>query len=81
MTFFGKEPNVQRIDMTGKRCGTLTAIEYAGYNKERGEALWKCRCDCGKEIVTSGRNLRRGKVRSCGCSRFTTHLNKDSAHA
>lgn len=30
-----------RIDLTGKRFGRLTVIEYAGKSK------WICKCDCG----------------------------------
>lgn len=29
--------------------------------------MWKCRCDCGKEFVTSGVYLRNGHTKSCGC--------------
>lgn len=53
-------------DITGQKFGKLTAIEYAGFNKQ-GKALWKCRCDCGGECVTTGVNLRSGKRTSCGC--------------
>ncbi len=31
------------------------------------EPLWKCRCDCGKEISVRGSMLRTGKQKSCGC--------------
>lgn len=29
--------------------------------------MWQCRCECGKEFVTSGVNLRNGHTKSCGC--------------
>ena len=55
--------------MTGQRFGRLVVLNYAGPD-QRGRsrpAMWKCQCDCGKVIVTRGRNLRCGKTKSCGC--------------
>lgn len=52
-------------DITGNVYGRLTVIEYVGIEKH--EAIWKCRCECGKEVNVSGHNLRRGKTKSCGC--------------
>ena len=58
----------ERIDMVGKRCGRLTVIEYVGAGKGKSRyALWKCRCDCGNEIIASGHSLRSGNTKSCGC--------------
>ena len=51
------------IDLTGKRFERLTVLEYAGKEK------WKCKCDCGNEIITSGSGLRYGHTKSCGCYR------------
>ena len=53
-------------DMTGKKFAMLTVIESAGLAKN-GEMTWRCRCDCGNEIVTKGSLLRSGTTRSCGC--------------
>lgn len=50
----------------GKRYGRLVVIERAP-NTKSGDAVWRCRCDCGKEITTRGRNLRAGHTKSCGC--------------
>lgn len=55
------------FDMTGRRFGRLTAVEYAGSN-EQG-ALWKCVCTCGTTTVKRGASLRNGGTRSCGCLR------------
>lgn len=54
------------IDLTGQRFGRLTVIEYAGTDKG-GKARWRCRCDCGKETIVIGKNLRSGRTKSCGC--------------
>lgn len=59
-------------DMTGLRFGRLTVIERADnivYSPRQQFARWKCICDCGKEITSSGVELRKGKVKSCGCLR------------
>ncbi len=54
------------IDETGKRYGRLSVLEYVGNNKN-GAALFKCKCDCGKEITVTGAKLRNGTTKSCGC--------------
>jgi hypothetical protein len=42
------------IDMTGKRYGKLTAIEYIGNKK------WLFACDCGNTTKVKGMSLRLG---------------------
>lgn len=56
----------KRIDLTGKKFGRLTVIEFYGLGRWNN-ALWKCKCDCGKETIVSGRALRSGNTKSCGC--------------
>jgi len=58
------EPNCK--DMTGKKFGRLTVISRAGRNKY-GYATWNCLCDCGNTVVVSGKSLRDGNTKSCGC--------------
>lgn len=53
------------IISAGERYGRLLVLE-AGYYKGRSCAV-KCICDCGKEIITTAANLKRGIVKSCGC--------------
>ena len=53
-------------DETGLVYGRLHVVEFAGRTKH-GAAQWRCRCECGAEIVAIGNNLRRGLTRSCGC--------------
>lgn len=66
-------------DLTGQRFGRLTAISRAGSDTQ-GKATWRCRCECGNEVVVTGTQLRRNNTRSCGClkrevtrKRLTTH--------
>lgn len=56
------------IDLSGKTFGRLTVLERAD-NSAKGNARWKCQCECGNETVVSGYDLRSGKTQSCGCQR------------
>ncbi|WP_317854728.1 zinc-ribbon domain-containing protein [Chakrabartyella piscis] len=60
-----------KTDLTGQVFGRLTVLSYAGVNKE---TLWRCRCECGKEIVIVQNSLTSGKTRSCGCLRDDTRV-------
>ncbi|MDY7303989.1 hypothetical protein UN728_03745 [Streptococcus suis] len=57
----------QFIDITGHRFGELTVVERSQYTGR--EVFWKCRCDCGREIITRGSSLRNGSSTTCDCSR------------
>ena len=54
------------IDLMGQKFGRLTVIERAENTKD-GRAQWKCKCDCGNELIVRGKNLRNGSTKSCGC--------------
>ena len=56
----------EKIDMTGRGIGRLLVIEECGRDS-RGEALWRCRCECGNEVTVLGSNLRSEHTTSCGC--------------
>ena len=50
----------------GNIYGRLEVIEEAGRGPD-GKALWRCKCDRGKTVVTKGSYLRSGDTKSCGC--------------
>lgn len=52
--------------LLGKRFGRLEVIAYDSVSKN-GHTKWLCRCDCGKEMVKFGTNLRKAHTQSCGC--------------
>lgn len=52
------------IDLTGEKIGKLSVIKYCGKN-ERGDNLWKVKCECGNERIMTSSNLSHAK--SCGC--------------
>lgn len=53
------------IDLTGQRFGRLVVIRL--FEVKNHIFRWFCKCDCGKEKVMIGGNLRRGISKSCGC--------------
>lgn len=55
----------KRIDISNKRFERLIAIEVAYIKDNR--AYWHCKCDCGNNVIVSGKNLRNGHTKSCGC--------------
>ena len=55
-------------DITGMRSGKLVALEPTDV-KRRGTYLWRCQCDCGKELLVEAYKIRSQRVKSCGCSR------------
>ncbi len=52
-------------DLTGQRFGRLSVVKYAGTRK--GQALWRCDCECGVAAFTTTASLKSGKTQSCGC--------------
>lgn len=56
------------IDITGNRYGMLVVICEAGRDTT-SKVLWKCKCDCGREVIATGLNLKSGNTSSCGCKR------------
>lgn len=54
------------LDLTNKKFGNLIAVEQVGKDKSRN-ILWRCRCDCGREIIVKACELKRGHTKSCGC--------------
>lgn len=53
------------INLIGQRFNNLLVIERAS-NIGRYTA-WKCKCDCGKECVVRGADLKNNHTKSCGC--------------
>lgn len=56
------------IDLSGVRFSRLVVIER-GETTRGGQTTWRCKCDCGKEIVAQASNIKNKKTRSCGCIR------------
>lgn len=55
------------IDLSGQKFGRLTVLEFSHFSKDKKRTYWKCRCDCGKEIITRADGMKSGHTNSCGC--------------
>lgn len=58
-----------KIDMTGKRYGSLVAIKEVPRPSHITSrvSFWEFKCDCGKHVILNGANVRSGNTQSCGC--------------
>jgi len=63
------------IDLVGNKYERLTVVSHAGI-KGRRVHHWLCKCDCGNESVVAGSNLKKGRVKSCGCLNKECDWNK-----
>lgn len=52
-------------DLTGKRFGRLTVLNFVGIKNRY--AVWRCICDCGQECEVATDVLSRKGIHSCGC--------------
>lgn len=67
------KPGCKFNDLTGQKIGILHVIEKAERPKDvkTKHVFWRCKCDCGKEIVIPSYKLtKKTKIKcllSCGC--------------
>ena len=52
-------------DLRGKKFNKLTPL-YRTFNYNN-VTCWKCKCDCGKEVIVAASHLLNGNTKSCGC--------------
>ncbi len=50
----------------GFRIGRLE-VEEATKERKNGYTVWRCKCDCGNEVLLDTRTLQRGTMQDCGC--------------
>lgn len=55
------------IDITGRKYGRLTALNYTGHTTANGQRIWRCLCECGNYIEVRLGSLQSGNTKSCGC--------------
>jgi len=56
------------IDIKGQRFSRFLVIRRSGVTSD-GKPAWLCKCDCGTLKKISGKYLRGGQIKSCGCLR------------
>ena len=56
----------RKLELRGQRFGRLTVIDKIE-KKGQGYQVWRCLCDCGKEVTADTRQLKRETITSCGC--------------
>jgi hypothetical protein len=62
-------------DITGARFGRLLALEQSGWHplpSGKRMPVWRCVCDCGREVKAKKPYLTSGDTKSCGCLRSET---------
>lgn len=52
----------------GRKFGLLTVIDIIRHSK--GYILFRCRCDCGRELEVKKADVLLGRVENCGCVGF-----------
>ncbi|PTE79287.1 hypothetical protein [Staphylococcus gallinarum] len=55
-------------DMVGYRFNGCKVLKRNGVNKDN-RAIWVCVCKCGNIFQATGKSIRNGHVKSCGCYR------------
>lgn len=56
-------------NLCGQKFGKLLVIEQLRESNKFNRRLYRCRCDCGNEIIAVGSHLYDGRTLSCGCLR------------
>ncbi|RLI62937.1 MAG: hypothetical protein DRO67_06575 [Candidatus Asgardarchaeum californiense] len=54
-------------NLVGKKFGRLIVVELENEFNKTGRQLWKCICDCGKNVKVTTNHLTKGDTVSCGC--------------
>lgn len=60
--------NSARYENLSGKYGKLTVVEFVGKD-DKNYKLYKCKCDCGNEVIVKGSNLLTGHTKSCGCNK------------
>lgn len=78
---FGKGNKIK--DFKGKKIGKLSILEKVeerqwvdSKSRKRKNIYWKCKCDCGNEVIRTEHSLREERTRSCGCNKIGQSKNR-----
>lgn len=73
----------KHIDLVGERFGKLTVvdlIEIHRYPCGTVSRHYGCLCDCGQYVVNDEKNLKSGRVISCGCEKSIRLTSQNMIH-
>ena len=57
-------------DYSNQKFNYLTAIKFIEYSSDKKQCYWLFRCDCGKEKKLNIYEVKRGRIKSCGCMQY-----------
>ena len=66
----GHSEKTRYRNIAGVKKGHLTALYPTLQRDKRGSVIWRCRCDCGREIDKAESTFVFGSSISCGCIRL-----------
>lgn len=72
-------------NLTGRRYGRLVVLDRApnyesGCLARRSHVAWRCKCDCGAEVVVRTYGLTSGLTQSCKCRQRDTVRRRNTTH-
>lgn len=67
------------FDLIRQKFGRLIVIKQVDNNKRR-DSRWLCKCDCGREKIILGFNLKDGNTKSCGCLQKEEFIKRLTKH-
>ena len=70
-------------NLVGQRFGRLLVVEKVkGKTMKNGyeEQTYKCKCDCGKDVVLPYASLTTGNTKSCGCLFLENLIKRNTTH-
>lgn len=69
----------RRKDLVGQVFNRLTVMSTAP-NRPNKRAYWVCKCECGRETISSTNDLKQDRIRSCGCLQAETRIKANTKH-
>lgn len=66
------------LDLSGRVYGRLTVLCREG--NLYGKVGWKCKCECGNELIVAGADLKGRNKASCGCLKRDIARLKNFSH-
>lgn len=70
---------MRKIDITGQKFGRLTVLKHTHSNSDK-KCCWDCVCECGNMTNVSGKSLRNGNTKSCGCLGREIRIKSNTTH-